>query len=91
MTENKINFKNQQKDSFNLMSFCSIIEESVLWIRISLDLNGVLSAESESGSCGLKKAHKKVKNCIVLYCWIFLLRAGGFSCILNVRYGGQGI
>jgi hypothetical protein len=57
----------------------------------SVDLD--LDAESGSGSRKEKMAHKNRKNkkFHVLKCWMFSLRAEGFSCSLDVLYGGIGI
>jgi hypothetical protein len=57
---------------------------AVLWIRIRIRIG--------SGSRRAKKTHNRKKSFHFLKCWgCSLWRAGGFSCSLDVLYGGLGI
>jgi hypothetical protein len=66
-------------------------------MRTKITHNKEKSEDSESGSGSRsrrgKMTHKnrKILEISCLNCWMFFLKAGGFSCSLNALYEGQGI
>jgi hypothetical protein len=50
-----------------------------------------LDPDPDPGGKNDSRKYKKVKKSGVLKCWMFSLRAEGFSCSLDVVFGGLGI
>jgi hypothetical protein len=66
-------------------------ERAAFRIRMVSGFNQVSESGSESGSSKTKMTKKieKSSKCHVLKCWMFSFE--GFSCSLDVLYGGLGI
>ncbi len=75
-----------------LLTSFDVTSKPVLWIRIRIDFGWLDQDPHWSGSRRTKMPHKtKVKKNHVLKCWMFPLRAEGFSCNFDALYGDLGI